>query len=336
MAHQEQLLKVVDPAKFKIDHADYSGKTKPDARKAIKKLLEKYKLAVCPEPITADRVYSGGDTRGKAIIAGTTWVRCFTDGTDNTGAIKFGKPVVFDTVKGFGVTGINDKWAEDEYYILGKALQDYAGPGEDKIIMQFVEQVPHKGEIIAKCKIDPAAGGRYPVFQDWTEADTGADQQKCIWSFELPKSIVFKDTSDNIYLKDSGNNKWEGAGQYVKAFNLTRQYVMKNALCHLFPSGNDAVQYYFSYSMPQTFYGKLDADLKQGDFALATVDGDHTAGIEGSKMRVYDKMLSSVNSISSKLKSGTKILATLTQKNTNTDFVWRLVVQQADACPIRQ
>jgi hypothetical protein len=58
-------------------------------------------------------------------LSGLRLARAFYDGTVNTGKIKAGYPVVFDTMTGMAVTGINSTWSPAEYRILGIAMQDF-------------------------------------------------------------------------------------------------------------------------------------------------------------------------------------------------------------------
>lgn len=135
-------LEVFDPAKLKISHSDYAGKTPTEARRAIKTLLEDYNVVIATESIDKAKItpYLQGEDFPDYIqsygqMEGVTWVRAYYDGSDNTGIIKNGHPVVMDTVKGNAVTGINSKWAADEYKVVGVALQDYSTSGvEDKRI----------------------------------------------------------------------------------------------------------------------------------------------------------------------------------------------------------
>jgi hypothetical protein len=124
---------VVDPAIFTISHSSYNGlPSNAEKRREIKKLLDKHNFGITPEKITAFRAGRqtgiGGlpqSMSAMAIMEGIVYVRCYWDNTTNTGKIEHGKPVVFDTVKGWGVTGINAAWGTDEYKILGTAMDDY-------------------------------------------------------------------------------------------------------------------------------------------------------------------------------------------------------------------
>lgn len=144
-------LRVTDPSVLLISHSTYSGKTPAEARRLVKIELDKLHFGITPDPISgprASRQLGGGQipeaVAGNAISEGVTFVRCYYDGTDNTGKIKHGKPVVFDTVKGWGVTGVNETWQPDEYKILGIALDEYEDEAEEggRIAVRLIPQQP--------------------------------------------------------------------------------------------------------------------------------------------------------------------------------------------------
>lgn len=134
-------LEVFDPAKLKISHSDYSGKSTAEARKAIRVLLEDYNVVIATEAIDQSKItpYLQGTAFPSYIqsygqMEGIGMVRAYYDGSANTGAIKNGHPVVLDTVVGNAVTGIHSTWKSDEYKIIGVALADYTDTGQGKRI----------------------------------------------------------------------------------------------------------------------------------------------------------------------------------------------------------
>ena len=146
----EKALRAFDPAKLKISHADYAGKTPVEARKAIKKLLDNHSVVITTEKIDKARIEAilGTNAGGEKIpipaymqssgqMEGMCMARAFYDGTDNSGAITAGKPVVIDTVTGNCVTGINSKWSPDEYKLVGVALEYLTTPSpkDDRRVM---------------------------------------------------------------------------------------------------------------------------------------------------------------------------------------------------------
>lgn len=137
----EKALEVFDPAKLKISHADYAGKTPAEARRAIKTLLDNYNIVIATEKVDKARVQGviGQNAQGENVaipdylqsygqMEGVALARVFYDGTTNTGAVKAGNAVVIDTVKGNAVTGIHSSWGVDEYKIVGIALENYSTP----------------------------------------------------------------------------------------------------------------------------------------------------------------------------------------------------------------
>lgn len=329
---KENLLVAVSPAKFLISHADYNGKSKSEARREIKKLLDKYRISITPEMLAPNRFTyaNGAKVQGRFITTGTTWVRAYYDNTDNTGKIEYGKPVAFDTVKGWGVTGINPKWSPDEYKVVGVSLADYEQTGEQGKVPVVLEDTPKVLEpVLAKAKVKE---GDWPSIQSWSEATQGSNNQQVIWEFELPKEIKFKESDSSKWFEGAGDTKWEGSGAYVKAFNLTRQYVPKNVYTWLHPDKKTG-QLYFDYYMPPSLLGTLDTQLTTGGSVLMTIHEHFRGEFEGEKVKVYDYLMNA----NKKLPQGAKVWTNLfrySSTNTIDPFVWRLGIVQSNTCPI--
>jgi len=62
---------------------------------------------------------------GNVIVDGVCLVKVYYDGTDDTGRVYAGEPVVFDTQTATAVTGINETWEKDEYKVVGIAMEDH-------------------------------------------------------------------------------------------------------------------------------------------------------------------------------------------------------------------
>lgn len=128
-SNQDNRRKLQSIAKFKTSHSSYSGLSQSDKRKRIKILLDKFNVAINASPISKkfvdDKGIADNDCFGEVTISGAVNVKAYYDGTDNTGEIKQGHPVAFDTVTGKRVTGVNEKWNLDEYKIVGMSLVDY-------------------------------------------------------------------------------------------------------------------------------------------------------------------------------------------------------------------
>lgn len=332
----------LDYSKLKLDHPDYASKSPTEARQQIKKILDLANFAIATEPVNlnaaarivgSDFLPSRMSTR--AVINGVTWVIANVDGTENTGKVVYGKPVVFDTTTGKTVTGVNDKWSADEYKIVGVAL-DAVESGQ-KLIPVAVGQnptTPTSSTVLAKCKV--ADGGTHPSIEDWSQADS--TDQNLIWEFELPKASEFKESDVGVWFEDidtAGETRWQGSGDHVKAFNLDRTYVYKNAVVLLTKTNKSAAaQYYFNFEMSPTIYGTLDADLTKDGEALISIDTALLGGIEGSKVKVHDRFLST----GKKLASGVKVVAVLERLSEEASedgkFSWRFYVMQANTCPV--
>lgn len=111
----------------------YPGATGADARRQIKILLNEKNFMVNVSPFKKSDIQSaiGGSSLPSSMVAaavenGMIWTKCYYDGTNKTGEIKAGAFVVFDTVTGKAVTGINEAWNGDEYKIVGVAWKSYS------------------------------------------------------------------------------------------------------------------------------------------------------------------------------------------------------------------
>lgn len=320
---------VVNPESLKV--ATYSTLSPRDARRKIKRLLDQTALMVSPEKVSAAR--AGRQTGegnipdrvpGKAIVHGVTYVNCSNDGSENNHAVEYGKPVCFNMVTGQGATGINPAWGTDEYKVLGTALGDVA-TGSSRIPVLLGVQPNDNFAIVAKCTPNVSAGHAHHSLDTWSSAVDMIDQP-AVWDFELPKDVSFAED------EDSGAGTWNGSGSFVRACNLTRQYIYKEMYVLLHSSGKPKLQFFCEFYMAPTIYGTLnDGILTQGGATL-TIDPEVGGGIEGSTCMVYDRMLD----VNAYLNPGTKILATLQRTGFVGDdsrFTWKYFITQANQCP---
>jgi hypothetical protein len=180
------------------------------------------------------------------------------------------------------------------------------------------------GVVVARSKLNPEGGGTWKDIETWS-TDT---QQQVLWDFELSKTSKFTETNPNEFLVNG--TTFEGSGEYVKAMNLTRQYVLKDEIVILFKCGSEG-QYFFSYQMPQIIYGALDADFAAANATtgqLITIDSQFAAGFQGTKVRIYDKdLIPSGN----KLTIGNKVWASLARSTSR----WQYFIIQARECPTK-
>lgn len=148
----------LDYEKLKISHADYSSLSHSQARQRIKLILDLANFAIATEEISgraAKSLLEDGATPGKAssraVIDGITWVMANHDGTADTGPIKYGQSVAFDTTTGKTVTGVNSVWDTSEYKIVGIALDEMLESGQRliPIKLQAAEPLKYYGEILA-------------------------------------------------------------------------------------------------------------------------------------------------------------------------------------------
>lgn len=115
---------------YSILHSDYEGMTHSEARQKIvsEKLQNRYfafSLSKLRRQSLLDIGYSSGNLTSQCMNDGIIWARCHHDGTEDTGKITFGEKIVFDTLSGKAVTGINEEWGTSEYKVIGIALGNF-------------------------------------------------------------------------------------------------------------------------------------------------------------------------------------------------------------------
>lgn len=113
---------------YKYRISDFPTSTPSEARIDIARRLRRRSFAVNVNPIIKqDMIDAVGELdeeehiNAAIVTSGVVIANGYVDFTDNTYPILPGKPVVFDTVTGRAVTGINPKWSPEEYVIIGTA-----------------------------------------------------------------------------------------------------------------------------------------------------------------------------------------------------------------------
>lgn len=134
----ERALDTVSPLgienNYIISASIYSAFTPAQARRIIVQNLRDYNFCTATQKLDSERAKHSlpqgaaapNQIEGKVATNGVVYMRCFRDSTNNTGIIRVNHPVVFCTVTGNSVTGINNTWAPDEYKIIGIALDGYS------------------------------------------------------------------------------------------------------------------------------------------------------------------------------------------------------------------
>lgn len=133
-----------DPSDYMIETYIAQFMNHDEARRTITELLKSKNVMVNAHPLTATELTELGldgtaRLQGQAINFGLVWVLCYYDGTEDTGEIINGHPVVFDTVTGKAVTGINPAWKTDEYKIVGIAWKSFSEIGYGRIPIQLIQ-----------------------------------------------------------------------------------------------------------------------------------------------------------------------------------------------------
>lgn len=136
---REDKLSILRNDMFRLDYPPYASKSDAQKRTIIKKLLDATNFVINPTKVTKQSLSKVNvndnqpQMEAEVIIEGIVYVQAYYDGTNKTGEIIAGKQVVFDTVTGHAVTGINEEWGAAEYKVVGTALVDYNEVGLARI-----------------------------------------------------------------------------------------------------------------------------------------------------------------------------------------------------------
>lgn len=161
--------------------ASYPSSTPSEARKIINRKLKGKTFAINVNTVNKaelPELDNDKDVNAAVVTSGVIIANAYQVLGTDTGPIYAGGPVVFDTVTGRAVTGINQIWSPEEYTIVGYALQGLAGgiPGFFRvpIILGFqtlpdtirfgtlTEDLPHGGSAeVNFTNYDPARTGSH-------------------------------------------------------------------------------------------------------------------------------------------------------------------------------
>lgn len=122
-------LNIKNRSEYRTDWSGFTSETNAKRRETIIEKLQDKQLAISLyriqkssfDNLTAQ--YGVGKT--VCQYRGVGLVKAYFDNTDDTGEIKIGEPVVFDTVTGDSITGINSKWGKSEYKRIGISLENF-------------------------------------------------------------------------------------------------------------------------------------------------------------------------------------------------------------------
>lgn len=257
----KESFEVVDPEELKLSWSGFDSQSpvpnESEKRRAIKKKLDDYNFVINMESITKaalDDVSDGEEMPDRinamGVMDGIIFVRAFYDNTTKTGRIKTGHAVVFDTVTGNSVTGINDDWSADEYKIVGVALKDYGtvkSPDDelDTIPVRLTPPVDNiEAARIAITTHDPAT--TYPTYNESTR----------VFPIAFYTSPTFNETT--------GAFTGTSTGYKAKAYNIQRGFVPENVQ---FLTWQINGKWYFDWTPLPVIEFTLTEDLLPGSSA---------------------------------------------------------------------
>jgi len=135
MAKSDKALDVVDIDQFKA--AYYPGADVHVIRRTVTTLLQSYNIAINPHRVTSADLDGASSAEQIAPIDGTTWVLARGNTTEYTYPITAGKPVCFCIQDAASVTGVNPLWTDDEFTVVGTALEDFTSAGPAVIMVKL-------------------------------------------------------------------------------------------------------------------------------------------------------------------------------------------------------
>lgn len=270
----DKSLEVVDPSEFTLKHyeGDPQYPTDADKRRKIKEGLDKSNFGISAsrfnskmlKRVTGKETITG-ELESEAILDGTVLVNCYYDGTSKTGEIKIGEPVAFDTVTGKAVTGVNEDWADNEYKILGTALESYSvtSSSESQFGVIAVRLSAISKSSAAGIKVGraaPRSGQEYPSLTDVN----GNLNFNRVWPVRIMTVSFTPDYPDNSHYNISLESEW------VDVFNIgMTPTIPKNTDMMLWQSGG---KWFTNVSFPMLI-GTLVNDMGFGDIdALVSVE----------------------------------------------------------------
>lgn len=148
MAKSNKALDVVDIDQFKA--AYYPAADPHVIRRTVTTLLLSYNIAINPHKVTPTDLDGASSAEQLASVEGTTWVLARGNTSEYTYPITAGKPVCFCVLDAASVTGVNPLWTDDEFSVVGTALEDFVSSGPAVIMVKLTgksleRKLPVKG-----------------------------------------------------------------------------------------------------------------------------------------------------------------------------------------------
>lgn len=277
---------IQDPTEFTLAWTGWAdGMSDSDKRKKIKIKLDLYNFGVNPTSVKASGVSeydssgassndSQPDMSNDMFVNGAVLVKAIYDGTDKTGKVVQGKPVVFDTTTGSAVTGINEKWSPEEYKVVGTSMVDFADTSQTsgkKIPIQLTPPpTAETSVVLGRCVKKTYTE---TTLQQWLKQGL----QRCVWEFEIMSKDIQVTNDGSVLahpatgsqaqplrprLETGYDDSWASSdptsgsvkGTVVEVFNLLRQFIPIGEVSVLYKRGS---QYYCKVPMQAMIIGKL-------------------------------------------------------------------------------
>lgn len=250
--------------------SDYPGVSEKQARKNIVLTIGDRIPCISGEHINnriIGRVAPGwNETESHMATDGIVWATANVMPGTSTYVVTKNKPVCLDPTTGKYITGVNPDWQGDEYYIVGTALETYAGPGKRKIPIKLTPP-PVKQDTVLFIGISvPEDNGSignplsldYPSFEEWCKGIYYHNT----WRFALTNPLT--NGLSSIGLDTGGYGTpvlpYEHA---VYARNIDGcYYINRGQAVIICKTGANA--YNFHYTDNKVYVGTLQDDLPAG------------------------------------------------------------------------
>lgn len=229
--------------------------------------------------------------------------------SDGTYPILKNQPVCLDPTTGKYVTGIDPDWQGDEYYLVGVAMQTFAGPGVKKIPIKLSppasKAVPPDTFIGIAVPDDNGSLGNpealpFPSFEDWCKGVYSYNY----WRFQIRQPATLNPAITTMGLYSNSVT--------ATPFPYTDSVLVNNIQgCYYIQEGQQALinkvgsNYYFNYCDNKVYSGTLLDDLPVGGGPAKVI-------IETTSILQYAWIYSDIGVSSWAIPAGAKVMFGIT------------------------
>lgn len=202
-------------ASYYEGNPDYPNVTSSEIRQIITEKLKSLSFFVNATKLDKDKMaeYDNPDVSNDCIKSGICLVNSHVDSGDFTNPVESGKYVCFDMSTGLHVTGINPTWPDNEYRIIGTALD--SNPDEEFKLIR-VKLIDHLNLMKEATRCIGDVEEVFSTDDNWIKVDIGT-----IYGIDGSKPLYM---ADREYIYVHNLFRWAGWGGYKVKFELNSYY----------------------------------------------------------------------------------------------------------------